>query len=309
MQKVKKIPQRQCVGCREMKDKRALIRAVKSPQGEVSLDFTGKKPGAALTSARTANASSGRANPARSSARWTRPSPRASTKKWKRRWQTVDKLLNLIGLAKKAGKLEVGEEPVGAAARSKHARLILIASDAADNTRRRALHFGEAGECICLEIPPTKEDLGRALGRTSCALLALTDIGFAEAVAKKLAESDEAHYGEAAKRLTIKAARAAERRKELKQHEKNVRTGKKKPHQEEPQPAPAAKAKSAEKSESKRPRGAVKHGRTRAEREKAHRAAEKQRAARRFAHSRPVKKGKGSIKKDSKQRSQHTEVQ
>ena len=44
MQKVKKIPQRQCVGCREMKDKRALIRAVKSPQGEVSLDFTGKKP-------------------------------------------------------------------------------------------------------------------------------------------------------------------------------------------------------------------------------------------------------------------------
>ena len=48
MQKVKKIPQRQCVGCREMKDKRALIRAVKSPQGEVSLDFTGKSPGARL---------------------------------------------------------------------------------------------------------------------------------------------------------------------------------------------------------------------------------------------------------------------
>ena len=306
MQKVKKIPQRQCVGCREMKDKRALIRAVKSPQGEVSLDFTGKKPG---RGAYVCPNSECLKRARKSSARWTRPSPRASTKKWKRRWQTVDKLLNLIGLAKKAGKLEVGEEPVGAAARSKHARLILIASDAADNTRRRALHFGEAGECICLEIPPTKEDLGRALGRTSCALLALTDIGFAEAVAKKLAESDEAHYGEAAKRLTIKAARAAERRKELKQHEKNVRTGKKKPHQEEPQPAPAAKAKSAEKSESKRPRGAVKHGRTRAEREKAHRAAEKQRAARRFAHSRPVKKGKGSIKKDSKQRSQHTEVQ
>ena len=222
----------------------------------------------------------------------------------------MDKLLNLIGLAKKAGKLEVGEEPVGAAARSKHARLILIASDAAENTRRRAKHFGDAGECICLEIPATKEALGKALGRTSCALLALTDIGFAEAIAKKLAESDEAHYGEAAKRLSVKAARAAERRKELKQHEKNVRTGKKKPHQEEPpQPAPAAKTKSAEKSESKRPRGAVKHGRTRAEREKAHRAAEKQRAARRFAHSRPVKKGKGSIKEDSKQRSQHTEVQ
>lgn len=45
MQKPRKIPQRQCVGCREMKDKRALIRVVKSPEGEISLDFRGKKPG------------------------------------------------------------------------------------------------------------------------------------------------------------------------------------------------------------------------------------------------------------------------
>ena len=41
----KKIPMRQCVGCREMKEKRALIRVVKSPDGEISLDFRGKKPG------------------------------------------------------------------------------------------------------------------------------------------------------------------------------------------------------------------------------------------------------------------------
>ena len=41
----KKIPMRQCVGCREMKEKRALIRVVKSPEGEVSLDFKGKLPG------------------------------------------------------------------------------------------------------------------------------------------------------------------------------------------------------------------------------------------------------------------------
>ena len=41
----KKIPMRQCVGCREMKEKRQLIRVVRSPEGEVSLDFKGKKPG------------------------------------------------------------------------------------------------------------------------------------------------------------------------------------------------------------------------------------------------------------------------
>ncbi|MCC8121224.1 MAG: YlxR family protein [Oscillospiraceae bacterium] len=41
----KKIPVRQCVGCRERKEKRELIRVVKSPEGEISLDFKGKKPG------------------------------------------------------------------------------------------------------------------------------------------------------------------------------------------------------------------------------------------------------------------------
>ncbi len=43
--KPKKIPMRMCVGCREMKPKRELLRAVRSPEGEVSLDTTGKKPG------------------------------------------------------------------------------------------------------------------------------------------------------------------------------------------------------------------------------------------------------------------------
>lgn len=41
----KKIPMRQCLGCREMKPKRELIRVVRSPQGEISLDFKGKAPG------------------------------------------------------------------------------------------------------------------------------------------------------------------------------------------------------------------------------------------------------------------------
>ena len=41
----RKIPMRQCVGCRTMFPKRELIRVVKSPEGEISLDFKGKKPG------------------------------------------------------------------------------------------------------------------------------------------------------------------------------------------------------------------------------------------------------------------------
>lgn len=42
---VKKIPMRMCLGCNEMKPKKELIRAVKSPEGEISLDLTGKKSG------------------------------------------------------------------------------------------------------------------------------------------------------------------------------------------------------------------------------------------------------------------------
>lgn len=41
----KKIPMRQCVGCREMKPKRELVRVVRSAEGEISLDFRGKAPG------------------------------------------------------------------------------------------------------------------------------------------------------------------------------------------------------------------------------------------------------------------------
>ena len=45
MMKTKKIPRRMCLGCGEMKPKRELIRVVKSKEGDISLDLTGKKSG------------------------------------------------------------------------------------------------------------------------------------------------------------------------------------------------------------------------------------------------------------------------
>lgn len=45
MAAVKKIPMRMCLGCGEMKPKKELIRAVKSPEGDISIDLTGKKNG------------------------------------------------------------------------------------------------------------------------------------------------------------------------------------------------------------------------------------------------------------------------
>ena len=212
----------------------------------------------------------------------------------------MNKVLGLLGLAKKAGQLEVGEEPTGAAARAKDARLLLIASDAAENSYRRLKHFADAGACLYAKLPCTKDELGGALGRTSCAMVAVTDVGFAEAVAKKLAEDNAEVYGEIAEKLRVKAQRAAERRKELEQHEKNVRTGKKKA---------APKEKSEEKSTAKaqqKPKAPPRRAETQKEREKRRREGEKREKAKRFEGARPVKKGKGSVKKEKS--TQHKEV-
>ena len=140
-----------------------------------------------------------------------------------------DPILHMLGMARKAGRLEIGEEPVGAVCRARHARLILMAVDAAPNTRRRAAHFGEAGNVLWLETPYTKEELGFLFGRGSCAMLALTDAGLAASIVDKLAARDPFRYGPAAQQLRAKADRMLQRQREKRQHEKNLREGRKKP--------------------------------------------------------------------------------
>ena len=138
-------------------------------------------------------------------------------------------ILHLLGIARKAGALELGEEPVGAAARARQARLILVARDAADNTYRRVRHFADAGKVLWESVPCTKEELGRAVGRSSCAMLALTDVGLASAVLERLAREAPEKYGESAGRLKEQARKARQRQLEKKAHEKNLREGKKRP--------------------------------------------------------------------------------
>ena len=158
-------------------------------------------------------------------------------------------ILSFLGLCLRGGNLTVGEEPVEAVARARDARVLLLASDAADNTRRRCAHFAEMGQCLWLRVPFTKAELGRAVGRSAAAIVAITDIGLANAVVHRLAELDPVHYDEAAAKLDLKAQRAAERRAEQKAHEKNVRTGKvKKKESPEQEPVKAEpKKQSAEK--------------------------------------------------------------
>lgn len=154
----------------------------------------------------------------------------------------MEQILNLIGLAKKAGRLEVGEEPVGAAARARQVRLLLLAADAAPGSARRAQHFAEAGQCLLLTVPCAKAELGRAVGCTVCAMAALTDIGFASAIVNRLAQDDSKTYGSVAEALEVKAKRAMERRREQLRHEKNLHRGIKRPAPKTQEEAPVKEA-------------------------------------------------------------------
>ena len=165
----------------------------------------------------------------------------------------MDNALRLIGLARKGGFVEVGEEPVGAATRAHKARLVVLAADAADNTLRRAAHFAQAGSVPAVQTPYTKGELGLAVGRSSCAMLALTDHGLAAAFARKLAAADPERYGETAADLEEKAQRALQRQKEQRRHEKKLERAAAKPWVAPARPAAPGKAAGRKKQVRKGP--------------------------------------------------------
>ena len=134
--------------------------------------------------------------------------------------------LNYLGLARRGNNLVIGEEPVGIACRGSHARLLILAKDAADNTFRRARSFTASGKPPVIRVPFTKTELGDALGVNACAMIALTDVSLALAFVQALDEPE--HYAQLLLNLQQQVERVQKRRKEEKAHQKNIRQGKKK---------------------------------------------------------------------------------
>ena len=138
----------------------------------------------------------------------------------------MDKALNYLALARKAGCAELGEEPVGAISRTGKAYLILVASDASDHTWRRAKSFAAGTAQQTLRVRFTKDEMGFAIGRTSLAIAAITDAALALALVKALGEPEK--HKAVLESLSEKAAKLKKRKDEAKAHKKNVRMGKKK---------------------------------------------------------------------------------
>ena len=138
----------------------------------------------------------------------------------------MDKALNYLSLARKGGMAELGEEPVGAAARMLKAHLILVASDASDHTWRRAKSFAAGTDQQCIRLAATKDEMGFVVGRQSLAIAAITDVQLALALVNSLAQPEK--YKAAAEVLTAKAEKVKKRQAEAKAHARNIRKGKKK---------------------------------------------------------------------------------
>ena len=138
----------------------------------------------------------------------------------------MDKALNYLALARKGGRAELGEEPVGAITRTGKGYLVVVASDASDHTWRRAKSFVAGTEQQCVRVPFTKEELGFVVGRTSLAIAAITDAALALALLKALPDAEK--HGAAIQVLEEKSSKLRQRQKEAQAHKRNVRTGKKK---------------------------------------------------------------------------------
>ena len=136
----------------------------------------------------------------------------------------MDKVLNYLALARKAGLLELGEEPVGAAARANHARLVVVASDASDHSWRRALSYVDHTGQQCLRLPYTKVELGMAIGRQELAMGAFTEPGLALKFVEALGQNEK--YQAVIEDLQNRTARVLKHQKEQKAHQRNVRMGK-----------------------------------------------------------------------------------
>ena len=101
-----------------------------------------------------------------------------------------NKVLSLLGLAKRAGKVVSGEFSTEAAVKSAKAYLVVVSEEASENTKKKFSNM-----CTYYRVPicfyGNKEELGRCIGQEFRASLAVTDLGFSDAIRKKIENLDE----------------------------------------------------------------------------------------------------------------------
>ena len=102
-----------------------------------------------------------------------------------------DKVLGMLGLAKRAGKVDGGEFSAEKAVKTFQSRLILLAGDASDNTRKKFTDKASYRK-IPVRIYADKERLGKATGTGERSVLSVNDEQFAASLLKLLDDAADA---------------------------------------------------------------------------------------------------------------------
>ncbi len=101
----------------------------------------------------------------------------------------MNKILSMVGMAMKAGKVVSGEFSTEKAVKTGKAFLVIVSEAASDNTKKMFRNM-----CSYYEVPMyvygTKEDLGHSMGKEFRASLAVTEEGFAKSIEKRLIEAE-----------------------------------------------------------------------------------------------------------------------
>ena len=137
-----------------------------------------------------------------------------------------DKTLGLLGLMRRARAVEPGTDSACDAVRDGKAKLLLLCADINDNARRKAENVSNGRRVLVQDVHYTRAELASAFGLADCSMAAVTDIGFANALAKLLAEKDGERYGALAEELKKRNEKAVRRKREKTQRADSKRDGK-----------------------------------------------------------------------------------
>ncbi len=108
---------------------------------------------------------------------------------WRGNWPRMNKLLSLLGLARRAGRLEAGFDACRAAAREGRAALLLAAEDISPKTYKNLQYEAERAGIPVARVPAGMVELGRACG-VRAGVVSVNDKGFAQALQKEMEHTD-----------------------------------------------------------------------------------------------------------------------
>ena len=198
----KKIPARQCIGCLTSRPKKELVRVVRAPSGEISIDPVGKKPGRGAYLCPDAACLAKAKKRRRWSAALSSRSPPRYTMHWPSSWpvwkqkrrptamakkhnapakpalEPNEALFQAVSLCRKAGALTMGFDAVEDAVVKGKAWLVMTASDASPKTVQR-LNYAVGDMVDVIPMPLTQDKLAD-ISRKPVAIYAVTDRNLAK---------------------------------------------------------------------------------------------------------------------------------